>query len=102
MLLSVKSHAPVEEGLTKQRERFEGPYVVDRRVHANTYQLRGLSPNVPKTQSVKFLRRFYSSPVQFHTRPANEYAALVITHEGEIEREVERILDHWVMRTGWR
>ena len=87
--------------MTKQRERFQGPYVVDRRVHANAYQLRGLPPNVPKTQIVKFLRRFYPSPVQFHTRPANEYAAPVITPEGEIEWEVERILDHRVTRTGW-
>ena len=101
VLLSTRSHHSQPEGSTKQQERFQGPYVIGKRIHQNAYELRGLPPSVPKTQNVQYLRPFCPNPVQFRTRPVQEYATPVDTDDG-VEWEVEDVLHHRITRAGWR
>ena len=78
VLLSMESHELLARGARKQREKFQRLYVVEKRIHPNAYRLRGLLPDVPKTQNVQFLKPFFPSPAKFDTRPSPEFASPVM------------------------
>ena len=99
VLLSTRSYEPLSVGSPKQRERFAGPYVIGRSVHPNAYELKGLPPNVPKTQNVEYLKPFYPNIAKFGERPQPQYAQPTEV-EGRVEWEVEAILAHRVTRLG--
>ena len=101
VLLSVRSHVPIDEVIKKQSDRYQGPYVVDCKIHDNAYRLRGLPPHLPKTQNVEFLRLFKPSPARFEGRPGFE-VALPVMVEGSVEWEVEAVLGCRRTRTGKR
>ena len=92
VLLDVRSHA-LQDGERKQVEKFSGPYVIKQQVHPNAYELSGLPPHLPKTQNVEFLRRFLPSIASFEGRPEASYARPIQQSDGQIEWEVEEILD---------
>ena len=75
--------------------------MIGKRIHQNAYELRGLPPSIPKTQNVQYLRPFCPNPVQFRTRPVQEYATPIDTDDG-VEWEVEDILHHRITRAEWR
>ena len=92
VLLSVSSHAALR-GVRKHRERYVGPYIVEARIHDNTYSLKGLPPSVPTTQNVQYLHLFLPSPIRFSSRPHPDFAR-PLEVDGQIEWEVERTVDH--------
>ena len=98
VLLSAKSHSAFE-GRRKLGPCYFGPYVVEAKVHENAYKLNGLPPEVPPTQNVQFLRRFYPTPRKFMSRPEAEYAR-PIQVDTHVEWEVEAITDHRILPTG--
>ena len=100
VLLSTSSHAALI-GVRKHRERFVGPYLVDRVVHPNVYRLKGLPPGVLSTQNVWFLRAFKLNPLRFSSRPTPEYAT-PLEVDGHWEWEVEAIVGHRQLRYGFK
>ena len=100
VLLSTKSHKLLA-GYRKHRQRYVGPYVVRRKINDNAYQLSGLPPGVPKTQSVKFLALFRPSPVKFQTRPTPQGNVPDVV-DGSAQYEVEKIVDDRVTRGSYR
>ena len=99
ILLSTESHVVHPDAPRKQIEKFQGPYVVEKQVHPNAYRLRGLPPSVPKTQNVRFLKPFHPSPARFDGRPMPEVALPTLV-DGEIEWEVQTILNHRNLKSG--
>ena len=98
VLLSHKSYTP-HQGKRKLMPRYAGPYLVARQVHPNAYELNGLPPEVPKTQSIKFLRLFHPSPTRFASRPEPNFAHP--TRRGDhYEWEVSKIDDHRIVVGG--
>ena len=63
------------------------------------YKLRGLPPNIPKTQNIRFLKPFHPSPAKYEGRPEPEAAMLVLV-EGEVEWEVQDIVNHRRLKSG--
>ena len=101
VLLSTKSHASLQE-VRKLQMRFTGPYVVLHKVHDNAYALDGLPPEVPATQNVSFLRRFYPSPEKFASRPQPGEATQPIAIQDHHEWAVAEIKDHTLSNGQYR
>ena len=98
VLLSTTAH-PVLDYDRKHHPRYVGPFVVEKQIHENSYRLRGLSPSVPKTQNVQFLRPFRPSTARHALRPESAFAKLQLV-DGEIEWLVEAIIDRKNLRNG--
>ena len=100
VLLSTRSYNPCE-GKRKLRPRYTGPYPVTRVINPNAYELSGLPPEVPSTQSIKFLQLFFPTPARFASRPEPGYARP--TRLGDhYEWEVSEILGHRQGVGGWQ
>ena len=100
VLLSTKSH-PKLEGPRKQGRIRVGPYVVKAQRNANAYELEGLPPGIPAVQNVTFLVPFYPTPTRFQDRPGGTQVEPEVI-DGELEWEVEAILDFRQTRRGHR
>ena len=100
VLLSTKSH-PRLEGNRKQGRIRVGPYVIKSQRNANAYELEGLPAGIPAVQNITFLSPYHTSPIRFEDRPASAGTEPELI-DGELEWEVEQILDFRQNRRGQR
>ena len=100
VLLSTKSH-PRLEGNRKQGRIRIGPYVIKAQRNANAYELEGLPAGIPAVQNITFLTPYHTTPIRFADRPAIAGTQPELI-DGELEWEVEKILDYRQNRRGQR